>query len=704
MNKKPIGIKPIPEKIPKDEHNISCVFSLKPIFTSSIACGSKEKRRDIQGLRTLAIVSVVMFHLWPKIFRQGYLGVDMFFVISGYLMTQILTQNDDPFKLSGIAHFYWRRIHRIVPIYLFMLCAVLGVGQAILVDTHFHDLQLDAMWALGFAYNVKTVTHKEGYFMEIAFGTVPPRLWQFFAGITACFFSRRTLEEKNECFLQPLIEKFNEIFSKRIQCYFAISVLSATLFLPMLNIPFPAVFQFTVVILTALLLNCEVRPWVITNRVMVEVGDLSYVWYLVHWPFIQLVKYRMSLTVNTGIGGGLSFIALTLGLAFIVDRIIDRSIRRVKQIRTVTLVIGLLYFFCALLLCPTWLMAKPDPLDDPSLQIFRGEFVPAAQYGNRFLADLDQNRLNLTRLTRPEKIAINRRLFGVTKEYIEQSGKMIRPDNSAVAAQWTYLFEQDKLLQKETKGQSVSPRDKWDFRASFKGTGNLSVILAGNSHADQIANELALTWSDRYSTLDVFTLGVCLPLDLQYGWPRYNEKLCLSYSKAIIKLVKDLRPDVLFLNFYYDMMGHPPVTEPYKNDPIFASLQAGLDQLQPFVGKIFLGAPNLAFDNLVIAVEVEKRLWWGEGNRVRELNQPYQYHVQRTAAHWERLRHIKCEKCVVVDWTDSFCDEKDGEKRMCLAVEAESQLAYFIDDNHYSFLGCRRIRSQLRRIATENLE
>ncbi|KAI1707863.1 hypothetical protein Ddc_14628 [Ditylenchus destructor] len=80
------------------------------------------------------------------------------------------------------------------------------------------------------------------------------------------------------------------------------------------------------------------------------------------------------------------------------------------------------------------------------------------------------------------------------------------------------------------------------------------------------------------------------------------------------------------------------------------------------------------------------------------------YHVQRTAAHWDRLRHIRCEKCVIVDWTDSFCDEKDGEKRMCLAVEAESQLAYFIDDNHYSFLGCRRIRSQLRRIAAENLE
>ncbi|KAI1697662.1 hypothetical protein Ddc_19580 [Ditylenchus destructor] len=329
---------------------------------------------------------------------------------------------------------------------------------------------------------------------------------------------------KNECFLQSLIEKFYEIFSKRLQCYFEISVLSATLFLPVLNIPLPAVFQFTVVILTALLLNCE-----------------------------------------------------------------------------------------------------PDPLDDLSFQIFQVEFVPSAQYGNRFLADLDQNRLNLTRLTRPEKIAINRRLFGVTKEYIEQSGKMIRPDNSAVAARWTYLFEQDKLLQKESKGQSVSPRDKWDFRASFKGKGNLSVILAGNSHANQIANELAFTWSDRYSTLDVFTMGVCLPLDLQYGWPRYNEKLCLSYSKD------------------------------HKTGGRLEARRL-ISQLLPFVGKIFLGASNLTFDNLVIAVEVEQHIWWGEGSRVGELNQPYQDHVQRNAAHWDCLRHIRCGKCVIVDWTDSFCD------------------------------------------------
>ncbi|KAH7720583.1 Protein OAC-59 a [Aphelenchoides avenae] len=51
------------------------------------------KRKDIQGLRAVAITSVLMFHIWPKRFPRGYLGVDVFFVLSGYLMAMILGRN-----------------------------------------------------------------------------------------------------------------------------------------------------------------------------------------------------------------------------------------------------------------------------------------------------------------------------------------------------------------------------------------------------------------------------------------------------------------------------------------------------------------------------------------------------------------------------------------------------------------------------------
>jgi peptidoglycan/LPS O-acetylase OafA/YrhL len=48
-------------------------------------------RLDIQGLRGLAILSVVLFHFFPKFFPMGYLGVDLFFVISGFLITSIVS-------------------------------------------------------------------------------------------------------------------------------------------------------------------------------------------------------------------------------------------------------------------------------------------------------------------------------------------------------------------------------------------------------------------------------------------------------------------------------------------------------------------------------------------------------------------------------------------------------------------------------------
>ena len=49
-------------------------------------------RFDIQGLRGLAILSVILFHFFPKLFPMGYLGVDLFFVISGFLITSIVSK------------------------------------------------------------------------------------------------------------------------------------------------------------------------------------------------------------------------------------------------------------------------------------------------------------------------------------------------------------------------------------------------------------------------------------------------------------------------------------------------------------------------------------------------------------------------------------------------------------------------------------
>ena len=71
-------------------------------------------RPDIDGLRSIAVVPVVLFHAGFSLFSGGYVGVDVFFVISGYLITGILAGEIDRGKFSLIG-FYERRARRILP-------------------------------------------------------------------------------------------------------------------------------------------------------------------------------------------------------------------------------------------------------------------------------------------------------------------------------------------------------------------------------------------------------------------------------------------------------------------------------------------------------------------------------------------------------------------------------------------------------------
>ena len=82
------------------------------------------RRRDIDGLRAIAVGSVIAFHAWPNALPKGFLGVDIFFVISGYLITGILARDAQNDAVS-IARFYERRARRILPALIAML-AVTG--------------------------------------------------------------------------------------------------------------------------------------------------------------------------------------------------------------------------------------------------------------------------------------------------------------------------------------------------------------------------------------------------------------------------------------------------------------------------------------------------------------------------------------------------------------------------------------------------
>jgi peptidoglycan/LPS O-acetylase OafA/YrhL len=110
-------------------------------------------RRDIDGLRSLAIIPVVLFHAGFPLFSGGFVGVDVFFVISGYLITSIIFREQAVDRFS-LAEFWARRARRILPAMVAVIAAVLVVGWFLLAPQDYQDLGRAARYQAFFASNI----------------------------------------------------------------------------------------------------------------------------------------------------------------------------------------------------------------------------------------------------------------------------------------------------------------------------------------------------------------------------------------------------------------------------------------------------------------------------------------------------------------------------------------------------------------------
>ena len=79
-------------------------------------------RAEIDGLRAIAVVPVILFHAGFELFSGGFVGVDIFFVISGYLITTIIIEDIESNRFS-LPSFYERRVRRILPALFFVMLA-----------------------------------------------------------------------------------------------------------------------------------------------------------------------------------------------------------------------------------------------------------------------------------------------------------------------------------------------------------------------------------------------------------------------------------------------------------------------------------------------------------------------------------------------------------------------------------------------------
>jgi peptidoglycan/LPS O-acetylase OafA/YrhL len=117
-------------------------------------------RRDIDGLRAIAVVSVIAYHF--GFFPNGYLGVDVFFVISGYLITKILVREVSENRFS-ILQFYLRRTRRIIPLVLFVNFIALAVGVFVMLPDDLENLSQSVVATNLFGNNILQLITTRNY-------------------------------------------------------------------------------------------------------------------------------------------------------------------------------------------------------------------------------------------------------------------------------------------------------------------------------------------------------------------------------------------------------------------------------------------------------------------------------------------------------------------------------------------------------------
>ncbi|KPF94084.1 acetylase [Novosphingobium sp. AAP83] len=298
-------------------------------------------RRDIDGLRALAILPVLAFHAKISGFTGGFVGVDIFFVISGFLITGIIAREVDGGTFS-LVRFYERRARRILPALLVMIAAVLVLAAWFYLPDDFAAVPRSALMTLIFLANVWFFT-KTGYFggpaetmpllhcwslaVEEQFYVVfplvlwicaklaPKRRWQIIALLAALSFGWAWLKQADTdgfaFYLLPT--RAWEMMAGSLLALAAPVQASGRTLRQLLALAglaligwsvatydrgtvFPGLAALPPVLGASLLIRYA--PGTLAGRVLsaaplVWVGLISYSLYLWHWPLIVFAEYRL---------------------------------------------------------------------------------------------------------------------------------------------------------------------------------------------------------------------------------------------------------------------------------------------------------------------------------------------------------------------------------------------------------------------------
>ena len=140
---------------------------------------TRERAPGLDGVRALAVLTVIGFHEGASGLRGGFLGVDIFFVLSGFLITDLLIARYDRAGRLNLADFWTRRARRLLPALAVML-VVVTAAAAVIEPAQEASLRLALLAAVTYTSNWYQILHHVSYFAAISQAAAPPpfdHLW-----------------------------------------------------------------------------------------------------------------------------------------------------------------------------------------------------------------------------------------------------------------------------------------------------------------------------------------------------------------------------------------------------------------------------------------------------------------------------------------------------------------------------------------------
>jgi peptidoglycan/LPS O-acetylase OafA/YrhL len=344
-------------------------------------------RPDIEGLRAVAVTLVVLSHAGIGLFAGGYVGVDVFFVISGFLITTLLLKElrrDGTISLPG---FYARRALRLLPVSTVVLLSTLLASWLWLPATRFQSISLDALFSTFYGINWRLAYEGTDYLNATAAPSPLQHLWslaveeQFYLVWPLLLLAvwagrrgaRRAAAALGALIALSLVVSVEQTTTAAPWAYFGSHtrawelgigalVAAAAGVLPRTPKAFAAALTWgglAAVIVAALIFDdhtafpgyVALLPVLGTAAVIAGggaagrwgagtligtapfrfIGKLSYGWYLWHWPVLMI--WPAALVHDKSVKGNLVFALAALGLAFVTYHLVENPVRTQQWLR-----------------------------------------------------------------------------------------------------------------------------------------------------------------------------------------------------------------------------------------------------------------------------------------------------------------------------------------------------------------------------------